>query len=81
MWICTCLFGDVCVEIHVIDSLEFHSIFAAIMQYWETGRCNSHEDLRKSLTILVQVDSPHITSNIKHMAYARDNVERYISTA
>lgn len=75
MWICTCLLGDVCDEIHVIDSLEFHSVFSAIMQYWETPRRNSHEDFRKSLTILVQVDTPPTASNRKHMAYAKDNVD------
>lgn len=75
MWICTCLLGDVHVEIHVIDSLEFHSIFTAIMQHWENPRWNSYEDFRKTLTILVEVDSPPITNNKKHMAYARDNTD------
>lgn len=37
--------------------------------------------LEKNPTILVQVDSPPIAGNIKHMAYARDNVDIYISTA
>lgn len=37
--------------------------------------------LEKDSTISVQVDSLPIASNMKHMAYARDNVTVYISTA
>lgn len=37
--------------------------------------------LEKVSTISVQVDSSPIASNMKHMAYARDNVAVYLSTA
>lgn len=37
--------------------------------------------LEKVSTISVQVESSPIASNMKHMAYARDNVAVYLSTA